>query len=247
MTAGPVDQRRRRSAVFRPRNYVAAARMLRTFAHPLDALRRYVSGHGDYPWVARLRTPVGPVEVTIPHPHDVRTLNEVFARQDYGRHAPRVVVDIGGNIGVSALFFLTRRPDSRVYVYEPVAANLRTLRTNLGPFPDRCEILPVAVGVTGGPAEFLIEPVGRYSGLRDFTGGDYDFTVVTVDCVAIGEALRGIVAAEGGIDLVKIDTEGSEQALVAAIPEDVWPRLGAVVYECSGGVERLDGGRAQGR
>ncbi|MEI2779518.1 MAG: FkbM family methyltransferase [Tetrasphaera sp.] len=239
MSTGAVDQRRRLSAAFRPRNYVALARMLRTFADPADALRRYVTSRGEFPWTARLRTPLGPIALTIPHPHDVRTLNEVFCRQDYGSERPRVVVDIGGNIGLTAVYFLTRRPDSRVYVFEPVPNNLNTLRANVSAFADRCVVSEQAVGVTGGVAEFLVEPVGRYGGLREYTRGDYDFTVISVPCLTIADALRQVLHTEGSIDLVKIDTEGSEEALVAAIPDDVWPRIGEVAYERAGGVVQL--------
>ncbi|MGE9808293.1 MULTISPECIES: FkbM family methyltransferase [unclassified Janibacter] len=233
------DQRRRLSAPFRPRNYRAFAHTLTTYRRPVDALDRYVRGTGDYPWHPVLRTPIGEIELVVPHPHDVRTVNEVFCRRDYGSGAPEVVVDVGGNIGVSAAWFLSRTPTSRVYVWEPVPHNLESLRANTAAFGDRCTIHPTALAPVSGPATFLIDPVGRYSGLAQYRDSASGAVPVEVECEAVGEALRGVLEREGRIDLVKVDTEGSEEAIVAAIPADIRAAIGEIVYEYPGGVRRL--------
>jgi FkbM family methyltransferase len=230
------DQRRRLSASFRPRNYRAFVNTVLTFERPIDALDRYVRSRGDYPWRARVRTPTGVVELLIPHPHDVRTLNEVFARHDYGAGRPRIVVDVGANIGVSAAFFLSRRSDSIVHAFEPHPGNLITLRRNLAPFGDRAVIHPVALAPSAGQARFFAEDIGRYSGLADYAGAHDTQQEIVVDCEAVGDALARIVHAEGGVDLLKLDTEGSEEALLAAIPPHVKARIGTTYYEGVGRV-----------
>ncbi len=239
------DQRRWLSAPLRVRNYRALAGSLLTYASPVDGLRRYVRGSGDYPWSARLRTPLGPVVLTVPHPHDVRTVNEVFCRHDYGAwsraDAPRVVVDVGANIGVSAVYFLTRRPDAVVHCWEPVEHNLEVLRANTAAFADRCHIHEAALAPTAGTADFLVEPVGRYSGLADHLTASPVHRTVRVRCDAVADALRAVVREEGRIDLLKIDTEGSEESLVAAIPADLREHIGIVVHERPGGVDRVRG------
>ncbi|MEO6880093.1 MAG: FkbM family methyltransferase [Mycobacteriaceae bacterium] len=237
MTRG-TDHRRRLGAVLHLRHYRALWGIVRVFGSPVDALRRYVGSGGQYPWTATLRTPLGPVTVTLPSSHDVRTVNEIFCRGDYGRDGPRVVVDIGANIGISALFFLTRRPDSVVHAYEPVGSNVETLRVNLAPFEGRWHLSQQAVAEQSGEATFLTEPVGRYGGLAAHMAARPGHTAITVECVAIADVLEGVVAQEGRIDLVKIDTEGSEEALVAAIPERLWPHIGRVVFESADGSVR---------
>lgn len=238
---GAVDSRRRWSAPFRPRNYRAVARTLATSTRPLDALDRYVRGSGEYPWRARVRTPTGTVELVVPHPHDVRTVNEIFHRRDYGSGAPEVVVDIGGNIGVSAVYFLSRSATARVHVWEPVPSNLETLRVNVAPFGDRCIVHEEALAPQAGPATFAIEPVGRYSGLAAYQPRLGDRSEVTLHCASVADALRGVIEREGHVDLVKIDTEGSEEALVRAIPDDVLASVGEIVHEYPGGVRRVRG------
>ena len=212
--------------------------MARVFTEPVEAARRYLdTGYGAYPWRTRLRTPAGLVDVTVPDGHDVRTVNEVFCRHDYGTTAHRVVIDIGANIGVAALYFLSRRPDAVVYAFEPVAANLETLERNLAPFRDRVRVDRRAVSPTGGPARFFVERVGRYSGLADYYPHDLEHEEVVVETVAVADALDAVLAEEGHIDLLKVDTEGSESALVAAVRPDQWQRIGAVRWEREDHVE----------
>lgn len=233
------DVRRRWSAPLRPRNYRAAWSTLLTSRTPADSLRRYVTGSGDYPWRVDLRTPTGPVELLVPHPHDVRTVNEVFHRHDYGHGTPEVVVDVGGNIGVSAVWFLSRSASTRVHVWEPVPHNLETLRVNVAPFGDRCIVHEAALAPAAGPATFLVDPVGRYSGLAEYQESAGGRVAVEVPCDAVADALRDVLDLEGRIDVMKVDTEGSEDAIVEAIPDDVRPHISEIVYEYPGGVRRL--------
>ena len=230
------DRRRRLTAPFRARNYRALVNTVLTYERPLDALNRYTRDRGRYPWTARVRTPTGVVELLVPHSHDVRTLNEVFARHDYGAGRPRVVVDVGANIGVSAAYFLSRRPDSIVHAFEPHPGNLATLRHNLAPFGDRAVIHPVALAPTAGRAGFFAEGVGRYSGLVDYAGPHDQQLEIEVECEAMGDALERIVGAEGGVDLLKLDTEGSEEALLDAIPQHLLQHIETTYYEGVGRV-----------
>lgn len=231
------DRRRRLSAPFHLRNYRALVNSMLIYSHPFDGVMRYVWGTGSYPWSARLRTPTGAVQLLVPHAHDVRTVNEVFCRRDYGNEAPRVVVDVGANIGVSAVYFLSRRADAVVYAWEPHPGNQPTLRHNLTPFGARAHIRVAALAPESGSATFVAEPIGRYSGLSEFMGPHPLAHEIVVRCEAIGAALRDVIRHEGHIDLLKIDTEGSERALLEAIPDDVWEHVEKVRYEVPGHVE----------
>ena len=126
-----------RAVVGRP-NYVALWNMARLYPRGTSTLCRYLFGIGKYPTRLPVRTPLGMISPTLFSHHDLLTLNEVFCRRDYpadGR--TRVVVDLGSNIGLSALYFLTRNETIRAYLFEPVPSNLSRLRDNL----DRSEII----------------------------------------------------------------------------------------------------------
>ena len=95
--------------------------------------------------------PAGIVAPTLFSSHDMVTVNEVFCREDY-RAGPEleVVVDIGSNIGISALYFLTRSHRARVWLYEPVPANVERLRANLARFEGRWRLDQAAVADRDG-------------------------------------------------------------------------------------------------
>ncbi len=146
------------------RHYRALANMARVYPRPVDALARYVLGRGGYPARVDVRTPAGRVRPRLYTRHDMLTLNEVFCRLDYELAGPaRVVVDVGSNIGLSALYFLTRPSRPFCYLYEPDPRNVARLRDNLAGHADRWELAEAAVGARGGRVRFSTEKRVRAS------------------------------------------------------------------------------------
>lgn len=211
-----------------PGNYRAVWGALRLYPRWRENVGRYFFARGRYPYRCEVRTPVGGVAPTLWSSHDMLTVNEVFCREDY-RVGPevRVVVDIGSNIGISALYFLTRNRSSRVWCYEPVPTNVSRLRMNLsGISSERFSVSEVAVADRAGTVSFGVEPTGRYGGIGVETG-----ETIAVSCIAINDILEEVLADEPTIDLLKIDTEGSEVATVAAIRPDLVRRIRVIALE----------------
>jgi len=217
--------------VAQPRNYAALANMVRRYPRPLDAAQRYFRARGAYPAQVAVRTPAGTMTPTLWSYHDMITLNEMFCREDYAvspaaPQAPMTVVDIGSNIGLSALYFLTRGPRVRCHLCEPVPRNVERLRANLAPFAGRFEVQQVAVADFDGDATFGIEDTGRYGGL----GMDLPDTT-TVRCRHINAVLEEVLASASRIDVLKIDVEGHEATLVGAIRPDLLARTELIYAE----------------
>ena len=209
-----------------PRNYRSLVRMRALSPDFAAVARRYFLGGGAYPWCPRVRTPLGIVAPALWSHHDVWTLNEVFFREDYrARPDLRVAVDIGSNIGISALYFLTRNRLARAYLYEPDPRNVARLRDNLAAFEARYELAEVAVAPAGGRVEFAREPTGRYG--RVGSGEDS----IVVESVGIRELLERVLEHEPRIDLLKLDTEGLEEATVEAIPPELLDRIDVIAFE----------------
>jgi FkbM family methyltransferase len=151
------------------------------------------------------------------------TVVEVFCRLDYA--APPdvgVVVDLGSNIGISALYFLTRNPHCRCRLFEPVARNVERLRENLAGFEGRYELTEAAVWDRAGTVTFGVEPSGRYGGI-----GVPAAESIEVPCLEINDVLE----REPSIDVLKVDTEGAEVATVAAIRPDLQARIRLIYLE----------------
>lgn len=164
------------------------------------------------------------------------TVNEIFCREDYNFYptksaaadaqARRVIVDLGSNIGLSALYFLSRDKQTFCYLYEPLPQNLERLHHNLADFEDRYRLEPVAVSLSDGEADFGYEASGRYGGI-----GLAHASRLKVKSLALNGILEQILAREGRIDLLKIDIESLEKELIAAIPEQMLRSIKAICVE----------------
>jgi FkbM family methyltransferase len=214
-------------APFQPAHYRALVGMALRYPNPFENLQRFLTAGGDYPYRCRVRTPIGEVGPMLYSSHDMSTVNEVFCRQDYRAGSDlRVAVDIGANIGIASLYFLTRNTASRSYAFEPDPKNVARLRDNLAAYDDRFVLEEVALGVADGEVRFGTEPTGRYGRISDSYGDG-----ITVRLRAINDVLESVLEREPVIDVLKIDTEGSEEQLVAALAADVLDRIRVVYYE----------------
>jgi FkbM family methyltransferase len=209
------------AAVVQPQHYRALVNMARVYPSFADNLWRYLSGRGSYPCDIEVRTPVGPVRLRLYSYHDMLTVNEIFCRKDYpAGPGLRYVLDIGSNIGISALYFLTRNHESRCILYEPDPKNVERLRHNLRGYEHRYQLVESAVSDVSGPLSFGVEESGRYGGIGLPTGHS-----ITVQCVHIDEALRAALQSFPRIDILKIDTEGVEVQTVNAIDSALLPHI----------------------
>lgn len=213
--------------VTEPGNWLSLARMPATVVHPLDFAARYFFGGGRYPTGCPVRTPTGVVSPIVYSSHDVITVNEVFCRLDYRLPAgAATVVDIGSNIGISALYFLSRSPAVRCHLYEPDPRNVERLQQNLAGYAGRYALSEVAVGDQAGRARFGREPSGRYGGI-DVPHAE----TIEVDCLHINEVLETVLESSPRVDLLKVDTEGLENRTIASISPDLLNRVGVICFE----------------
>lgn len=214
-------------SVLQRRHYVAARNMVKVYEHPVDIFRRYLTGAGEYPTTVRLRTPLGWVSLRLYTAHDLLTVNEIFCRSDYQAGPDdRVIVDFGSNIGISATYFLSRNPDAFVYLFEPLPRNISRLHDNLRPFEGRYALQEVAVSTSAGEVEFGWEETGRYGGVDAAFGN-----TLTVKSVDSQQVLRDIVEKHGHIDILKIDIEGLESAVIDHIPVDLAGKIKKLYVE----------------
>jgi len=215
------------AALCNPSYYVGLLEVAKVFHRPLGFYYNYVFHRGHFPARYSVRTPAGEVSFDLYHIEDLLTANEIFARLDYKcSKDAKVIVDIGANIGLASLYFLTRSRDSFVYAFEPVPLNVERFRKNLNGFEDRYELAQQAVAVRPGTVDFGIEPTGRLGSLADdaregsVSERDYQ-KYIKVSAVTINDALWRILDKSGQIDLLKVDVEGTEAELVAALLPEI--------------------------
>ncbi len=128
-----------------------------------------------------------------------------FFRGPVQVEAGDTVLDLGGNLGTSAMHFAERAgPRGRVVSFEPIFHDLleRNCREN---GVDNVEVVPAAVGEEPGEAVFGVTDLGIDS--RIATGGWTPSHRVPVTTVDAEVEARGL----GSVDFVKVDIEGAEE------------------------------------
>lgn len=213
-------------AVFQMRHYRALINSFKVYKSPISGLLRYLTGGGEYPYRIALKTPTGVVSLKLFCRHDMLTVNEIFCRNDYECTTPKVVVDFGSNIGISATYFLTRHSETCCYLFEPLPQNIERLKENLKPFEGRFTLSPCAVGTSNGEVSFGYEPTGRYGGIGLDTG-----MTTKVPCLSANEVLAEVLAKHGEIDILKVDIEALEKEIIHKIPADMKRKIQTILVE----------------
>lgn len=219
-------------------SYVAFIRSFIVYKNPIGGLYRYITKKGSYPYTIQINTPIGVIKPTLYSLHDMITVNEIFCRQDYVANSTvQTVIDIGANIGLSALYFLTRNTTSYCYCYEPNPNNIKLLEHNLRDFSARYTVIKKAVFTRGGRFNFGIDPSGRYGGLGHQIGtcvGGQDNKInqlILVEGIGINNVLSSILKLHKTISLLKIDTEGAEVPTIKTIRPALLMHIKQITFE----------------
>jgi FkbM family methyltransferase len=212
-------------------NWQALPRALMVFSDPVEFLWNSTTGH--FSSEIEVRTPIGPVTIALRNYESLKTCFSIFAREDYKtpwQHRLSVL-DIGANIGVASLYFLTRNRFNRVRCYEPDSTNLEYLRRNLAPFGNRVEIFEQAVAPSAGTGTLYRAVDGKHSSLREDVAVFNGFADERVtELASFDEVLRSTGNSTEDV-LVKIDVEGIEPDLVRSVDFSRYPQVRRVLVE----------------
>ncbi|MFQ5668095.1 MAG: FkbM family methyltransferase [Candidatus Binatia bacterium] len=137
---------------------------------------------------------------------------DLFVKQSLrfeARHPAPRIVDCGANIGLATLYFKRLYPQARITAYEADPALHALLEGNLRDNGVAgAEALQAAVWTDNGTIDFCCE--GADSGTIDALAGDLHGATRNVPCVRLRDLLQ-----REPIDLVKLDIEGAERAVLA--------------------------------
>jgi FkbM family methyltransferase len=126
-----------------------------------------------------------------------------------------VIFDLGGNIGLATLYFLSLFPGARIVAAEPDEGNRQVMQLNCRAALERNQV--DVVGAFIG-AEDGVAGISRRGDSWAFRkAGRAEATAEEIDCLSIPSLLQR--AAVQRIDLLKCDIEGSEAELFAECRE----------------------------
>jgi FkbM family methyltransferase len=164
--------------------------------------------------------------------NDLDVLWEVFGERQYDEFEladrPHTVLDLGAHIGAALLALHVRFPDARLAAVEADPATFRRLERNL-PSDVEVSVLHAAVSDRDEIVEFLPSRDAWVSGLSQMTQSLMG--TVPGEPVAVRGVCFATLMAELGldrVDLLKVDIEGAEWALVNTLDEE---RVGTLIME----------------
>ncbi|PYT27838.1 MAG: hypothetical protein DMG57_16975 [Acidobacteria bacterium] len=185
-----------------------------------------------------------------PHPlllrggsSDVPVFDEVFVRRAYWIPAlaqlePKVILDVGANVGLVSVFFASLFPKARIFAIEPEESNFQLLKRNTAPFP---QITALQAALWNADEEIEVHNPGR---------GFWSFSVVPADSSnGRSPKLQGLTMPTilkhfgiGSVDLLKIDIEGAEKEVFMGACDGWLKDTGCLVIELH---DRFKGGCAR--
>lgn len=142
---------------------------------------------------------------------DAKVFQEVFLFRSYDLAVPnpKVILDGGGNIGLTSIFFATKYPQAKIYTVEPSDTNYELLLRNVQPYT---AITPIHSALWNKDTSLKI---------KDKNENQWAFTVEE-SAADDPDAFNAICLASlmkrydiEYIDILKLDVEGAERELFA--------------------------------
>ena len=147
---------------------------------------------------------------------------------------PKIIFDIGGNIGITAIYLATIFPDAKIYTFEPLPDNFEILTKNIQKY-DNIKAFNIGLGSKNGNFKVYLsddsENFGGVSFFPDPTGNKSD-SYISCEVKNINEMIEKLNIES--IDLIKIDTEGAEHDILMAIHEKIIRNVSWITGELHG-------------
>jgi FkbM family methyltransferase len=125
---------------------------------------------------------------------------------------PRLIVDLGSNIGLTLVDLATRYPEARLIGVELDADNIAVARANTARFGDRVRVVHAAIGAGPGVASYRVSEGTEYGFSVGDTGPGEERLVASL---GLDDILAAYAPGET-IDYLKVDVEGAERELFRA-------------------------------
>mgnify|MGYP001258455327 FL=1 len=207
--------------LFQIDNYLALINFFKVHKKPFTSIFNEIFSTGLYPTKIFFKTPIGVKSVKIYSPNDFSTFNLIFCRKDYAiSKKNNIILDIGSNIGLSAVYWLTRNKNNVVYCYEPSSINFTRLKENLKQFKSRIFLHKKAVSNKQSTSKLHIEKSGVYNSLTLRIKKEEKSEICKVS--DINSCISKIVSKHKKIDMIKVDNEGEEIRTVSKIDKKYW-------------------------
>lgn len=159
--------------------------------------------------------------------------DEIFIQHDYepaeiaGRSDIRTIIDVGANIGLFTLRASQIWPDARILAFEPNPTNFSALKRHVELNKlDEVTIFNEGLSDKCGAFDLFLSPrnIGGHSMYRPTS------QAISVKTRTIADALD-YLGKDETCDLLKIDCEGCEYAIISSLTPELAARIGSIIVE----------------
>lgn len=129
------------------------------------------------------------------------------------------ILDIGANAGIVSRYLSWRFPEATIHSFEPIPGNVEVLRLNASGIA-RINVHPFGLGDRNGTFPLYIPTDDRTNmGMFSMYSSVKEGRRIEAQIRAVPEVLKELGLRD--IDIIKIDTEGAEHAILRAFPPEV--------------------------
>jgi FkbM family methyltransferase len=163
---------------------------------------------------------------------DVDLINEVFVNKGgylLPNMKPKIVFDIGANVGVVSVLLANIYPEAKIFAFEPVPSNFEILLKNAHPYPN---INPVEYALSdhSGWANIHVSDDPRNEGGYSVAIACDREEPIRVGLLDTQEAFSNF----GVPELIKIDCEGAEHSILGYLDRDQLEQIKWIAGELHG-------------
>ena len=159
---------------------------------------------------------------------DYDTYEHVFVLKEYDfpiPFEPKLIVDGGANIGMSALYFARRFPQARIVSIEPDPANCALLQHNTRDYP-QVESLQKGIWSKSGHLRIRDKMADANAFQVEWAA---EAAADTLEAISLEEIL--VRSGADVLDVVKLDIEGAEKEVFRAEFETWLPKTRLLIVE----------------
>jgi FkbM family methyltransferase len=149
---------------------------------------------------------------------DVSVYRSIIEYKEYDflvdKH-PKIIIDAGANIGLSAVFFANKYPDAKIIAIEPAESNINILEKNIKPYSN-IHLIKAALWDSVGEINLFNVGFGNW-GFRVGVDNNYnDIRKTQEQCSTPTITVEKILQdySIDNIDILKLDIEGAEKEVL---------------------------------
>ena len=134
---------------------------------------------------------------------------------------PEVILDIGGNVGITSIYLASIFPNATIYTFEPLLENFKILQKNTEQYGN-IKVFNIGLGSKNGSFKvFLSDDSENFGGVSFYSEGEGNKTESYTECKVrnINDVIQELNIS--AIDLMKIDTEGSEYDILSCLNDEI--------------------------